>query len=233
MNIDEVYARDEPGGDEYVVNNEPDTIEGNAAHQRSDAIPMRNTPMPRLVVSLMGTPSRDVPMGTWHSFAGKRKDVVEHLLRLLGHSFDTAASPASDKESYDGAPVSIDLVIRPIKTPGSLPMCSGLARWQLARVEKFIENNLSDPIRLKTLAQLINLSESQFRRAFKAATGVSPHQRILMMRVERAKELLLEGESKMIDIALATGFVEQSHFNRLFARMTGQPPKIWQRTHRV
>lgn len=233
MNIDEVYARDESGCEEYVVNNELGAVEGNATHLQPVAIPTGDTPLPRFVASLRDTSSRDVPMGTWHSFAGKRKDVIEHLLRLLGHSFDTAASPAPDKGSCDGAPVSIDLVIRPIKTPGSLPICRGLARWQLARVEKFIENNLSDPIRLKTLAQLINLSESQFRRAFKAATGVSPHQWILRMRVERAKELLLKGESKMIDIALATGFVEQSHFNRLFARMTGQPPKIWQRANRV
>ena len=158
------------------------------------------------------------PTGTWHSFAGERKDVIARLLHVLGHDEDR---------------VSVDLVIRPAKTLGTQTIRSGLARWKLARVEKFIENNLSGPIRLSTLSQLINLSESQFRRAFKAATGVSPHRWILMMRVERAKELLLEGELKMVDIALSTGFVEQSHFNRLFSRMTGQPPKVWQRHHRI
>lgn len=233
MNTDEAYARCGSGDDEYVAHNELDKTDGNAAHQQPDAIPTHKTSLPRIVECPMGVASRDARMGTWHSFAGERKDVVHHLLRLLGHSFDAPISPAPGKASCDGDRVSIDLVIRPVKTSSSLPLCSGLARWQLARVEKFIENNLSDPIRLKALAQLIHLSESQFRRAFKAATGVSPHQWILMMRVERAKELLLEGESKMVDIALATGFVEQSHFNRLFARMTGQPPKVWQRTHRV
>ena len=233
MNNEEAFLRDDPGGEEYVVHNELDAAEGNATHRRSDAPPTRKAPLLRIVASPMDTSSRDVRMGTRHSFAGERKDVIDHLLHLLGHSFDAAVSPVPSEESCDGDRVSIDLVIRSIKTSSSLPIRSGLARWQLARVEKFIESNLSDPIRLKALAQLVNLSESQFRRAFKAATGVPPHQWILMMRVERAKELLLEGESKMIDIALATGFVEQSHFNRLFARWTGQPPKIWQRTHRI
>lgn len=228
MNIDEDYVKNSFGFDKYVARNGFETIEEGAVRQGRQA-----AAMPPGAADPHEAASRDAHMGTRHSFAGERKDVVAHLLRLLGHNVHTAASPATGEGRYDEDRVSVDLVIRQAQAPASLPIRSGLAKWKLARVEKFIESNLSGPIRLQALSQLINLSESQFRRAFKAATGVSPHRWILMMRVERAKDLLLEGESKMIDIALATGFVEQSHFNRLFARMTGLPPKVWQRIHRI
>jgi transcriptional regulator GlxA family with amidase domain len=53
------------------------------------------------------------------------------------------------------------------------------------------------------------------------------------MRVERAKELLRDPDRKLVDIAQACGFVDQSHFTRVFSRSEGYSPGRWRRLHRV
>ena len=55
-------------------------------------------------------------------------------------------------------------------------------------------------------------SQSYFGRAFKASSGVSPHRWLLDHRIARVQELLLDGELPLVQIALETGFSEQSHF---------------------
>jgi transcriptional regulator GlxA family with amidase domain len=52
------------------------------------------------------------------------------------------------------------------------------------------------------------------------------------LRVLEAQEMLRDGERSQADIALATGFAEQSHFSRVFKEVVGVPPGAWQRAHR-
>jgi AraC family transcriptional regulator len=51
-------------------------------------------------------------------------------------------------------------------------------------------------------------------------------------RVLEAQEMLRDGKRSQADIALATGFAEQSHFSRVFKEVVGMPPGVWQRAHR-
>ncbi|UQA59174.1 AraC family transcriptional regulator [Polyangium aurulentum] len=109
---------------------------------------------------------------------------------------------------------------------------SGLAPWQLRRVVEYLQANLAASVHLEELAALTGLSQSQFGRAFKASTGVPPHRWQLNARIERAKELLLEGRLSLAEIALVTGFAEQSHFTRVFRGIVGTSPGAWQRARR-
>jgi AraC family transcriptional regulator len=62
---------------------------------------------------------------------------------------------------------------------------------------------------------------------FKASTGITPHRYQLNTRIEKAQDLLLtKGESPSM-VAVATGFVDQSHFTRTFRRVTGTTPHEW------
>jgi transcriptional regulator GlxA family with amidase domain len=81
------------------------------------------------------------------------------------------------------------------------------------------------------LASITGLSQSQLGRAFKASTGLSPHRWQLKARVEKAQELLLSGAMPLSEIALQTGFAEQSHFSRVFKTVIGTSPGVWQREH--
>ena len=107
----------------------------------------------------------------------------------------------------------------------------GLTRRQLSRVTEFMRDNVDQPIRLSDLAQLAGLSSSQFGRAFRVSTGTTPHKWFLDARIECAKAMLADPRRNLVDIALETGFSEQSHFSRAFRTATGATPNAWRRLH--
>ena len=108
----------------------------------------------------------------------------------------------------------------------------GLAPWQLRRATEYMTEHLGDPVLLKDLAGQTGLSASRFGRAFKLSMGVSPHRWQMNLRVLEAQEMLRDGKRSQAEIALATGFAEQSHFSRVFREVVGMPPGAWQRAHR-
>jgi AraC family transcriptional regulator len=105
----------------------------------------------------------------------------------------------------------------------------GLSTRQLSAVTEFIRDNLARPIRLSELASLADLSPSQFGRAFKTSTGTTPHLWHLEARIESAKRLLADHRNSLAEVALETGFSEQSHFTRAFHAATGVSPGAWRR----
>ena len=109
----------------------------------------------------------------------------------------------------------------------------GLAAWQLQRARDLINVNLAHDPSIAEIAEECGLSSGYFARAFKRSTGVSPHQWLTKMRVERVKELLRDPRCELADIALLCGFVDQSHFTRVFSRREGYSPGRWRRLHRV
>jgi len=108
----------------------------------------------------------------------------------------------------------------------------GLAPWQLQRARDFINANLVGDPSISQLANECELSASYFVHAFKQATGVPPHRWLTKQRVERAKELLQDPDRELADIAQLCGFVDQSHFTRVFSRSEGYSPGRWRRLHR-
>jgi AraC family transcriptional regulator len=104
---------------------------------------------------------------------------------------------------------------------------AALAPWQLRRVREFIDAHLNGDPSVTDLARECRLSESHFARAFKHATGVPPHRWMMKRRIERAKQLLLQGNLAIAEIALACGFVDQSHLTRNFVRAEGCGPGKW------
>jgi AraC-like DNA-binding protein len=109
---------------------------------------------------------------------------------------------------------------------------TGLAPWQLRRACTFIDADLCGNPSISDLARECRLSTSHFARAFRQSTGMAPHLWIIKRRVERAKELLLEGELDLVQIALTCGFSDQSHFTRNFGRSEGHSPGRWRRLRR-
>lgn len=107
---------------------------------------------------------------------------------------------------------------------------SQLASWQLRRAVEYIEENSVRNIRLEELASLAGLSQSHFSHAFKASTGVAPHQWQTNARIERAKHLLLKNEASLTAIAAETGFSDQAHFTRVFRKAVGTTPALWKRS---
>jgi AraC family transcriptional regulator len=59
--------------------------------------------------------------------------------------------------------------------------------------------------------------------------GETPHQFVLRVRVERAKEMLRSAESRVLDVAIACGFKTQQHFARVFRQLCGASPTEYRR----
>lgn len=100
-----------------------------------------------------------------------------------------------------------------------------LTPQQIRQAIDYLHAHLAQDISLDQLAQTVNLSSSHLRRLFKQATGLAPHQYLLKLRVNRAKELLLTGSFSVGEVALQVGFADQSHLHRHFKRVFGVTPK--------
>ena len=111
-------------------------------------------------------------------------------------------------------------------------MRGGLTPRQVRRTLELIETNLSSNPSISRLAGECDLSSSYFARAFRETMGMAPHRWLTRRRVERAKQLLQQSRSSLADIAQACGFVDQSHFSRVFSRHEGRSPGAWRRLQR-
>lgn len=106
---------------------------------------------------------------------------------------------------------------------GIPPLC-------LARVVERIRENLDKPLEVGELSGLAEMSQSHFSKLFKHSTDLTPHQFILRERINRSKELLRQGKTKIVDIALEVGFQSQAHFTTVFGSLVGVTPRQFQRS---
>jgi AraC family transcriptional regulator len=108
----------------------------------------------------------------------------------------------------------------PVRTrEGKLP------RARLRAVIEYIEEHLDASPSLEQMAAIAQISPYHFARQFKAATGLPPHQYVILRRVERAKQLLQAGtDLSLAEVALSAGFSDQSQFSHHFKRLVGVTP---------
>lgn len=103
----------------------------------------------------------------------------------------------------------------------------GLSGKRLAKVLAFMTENYAGDPSLAELSGVAGMSTFHFAREFKRATGTTPHQYLLKLRIECAKELLRKSELPLVDVGFQTGFSHQSHFSRLFRKLTGTTPQTY------
>jgi AraC-like DNA-binding protein len=108
----------------------------------------------------------------------------------------------------------------------------GLPTRMLKSIEQYIDTHLEKELSVEELASHLGLSPSYFARSFRSAVGLAPHAYVMHRRLLRAQELLASTDLPLIDIALATGFADQSHFCRRFHQKTGVPPRTYRCQHR-
>jgi AraC family transcriptional regulator len=104
---------------------------------------------------------------------------------------------------------------------------------RLRRVVERMEEDLSADLDLKTLAAASGYSRNHFLRMFRAATGLTPHQYLLRVRVKQAQALLKDRSKRLIDIAIACGFSNDAHFSRVFRKVVGATPSEYRRNFGV
>jgi len=93
------------------------------------------------------------------------------------------------------------------------------------QVKRFMENNYAAPINLRQAAEKIGVSPSHLSRMFRREYGVGFNQHLLGLRLEAARQLLLESRLQIAEIAARCGFGSCSYFIKQFRSHFGTTPK--------
>jgi transcriptional regulator GlxA family with amidase domain len=163
-----------------------------------------------------------------------RSAALQSAARLL------AEAGLALRSNKDGASLCIAKAVALLQAESDVIEMSGapsearrrLAPWQVSRVVRFIEANLSKKIGVDDFAEIARLSPGHFARAFRATVGEAPYAYLIRARIEYAQQLILSTDRPLAEIALDCGLADQAHMTRLFRRIVGVSPGAWRRVHR-
>jgi AraC family transcriptional regulator len=99
----------------------------------------------------------------------------------------------------------------------------------LGRVSDLIHARYTEKLTLCDLASAVGIHPVHVAREFHRRMGCTIGQRIRQLRIERACQLLAQGDSPLVDIALCTGFPDQSQFTKTFKNLVGITPSEYRR----
>jgi AraC-like DNA-binding protein len=94
---------------------------------------------------------------------------------------------------------------------------------------EFLTEHYDKTISLKELSHEVNYSSYHFLRIFKSATGMSPSEYLLNVKIEKAKKLLKYTNHAITEICYLCGFSSTSYFTQAFKRKTGVSPSYYKK----
>jgi AraC-like DNA-binding protein/ligand-binding sensor protein len=94
----------------------------------------------------------------------------------------------------------------------------------IVRAKQYIHEHQGDDLSLGEVAHAVNTSTFYFCKMFKKATGLNFTDYLSRVRIEKAKNLLINPNLRVSEIAYEVGFQSLTHFNRVFRKMVGQSP---------
>jgi AraC family transcriptional regulator len=107
----------------------------------------------------------------------------------------------------------------------------GLGPARTRRVRSYIEQSLEHDLSIGKLAKVAGLSPQYFAEMFRQTTGFTPHKYVSQRRVERARQLLIETDLPLAEVAHRCGFTSQSQFTTVFQRLTDVTPGRFRAEH--
>jgi AraC-like DNA-binding protein len=109
----------------------------------------------------------------------------------------------------------------------------GLEAWQKVRSEELLRSRLNGNIAIAELATACKLSASHFARCFRLSYGISVHRFLIRLRLEKAKELLVDTGAALSDIAIESGFFDQAALTKQFSQVERVTPSKWRKINAV
>jgi transcriptional regulator GlxA family with amidase domain len=101
----------------------------------------------------------------------------------------------------------------------------GALQPKLSEAVTLMEANIEEPLSTDDIANLVGLSRRQLERLFKQYLGSLPSRYYLELRLQRARQLLLETNSSIVQVGLMCGFSSGSHFSTAFGTLFGNTPR--------
>lgn len=94
----------------------------------------------------------------------------------------------------------------------------------IRRALSYTASHYTEALTVAEVAKAVGLSANYFSRLFLATVGVPFHEHLNRLRIEKAKQLLQNTDDSLAQISVSLGFVDQSHFSRIFKQIVGLPP---------
>ena len=110
-------------------------------------------------------------------------------------------------------------------SPGPASTGGSVLRFHAEEAKRYIEEHCSEPLTLSQLAGRYGLNPSYFSRLFHQEAGVPVVESINRARIQKGCQLLKRSQATIVEIALAVGYNNLSHFNRYFRRIVGMSPR--------
>jgi len=159
--------------------------------------------------------------------SGAQDDTVRWLMEKLSHELIEERQPSLLYVSGLTQALAVHLVRHYRDRQDVVRRSNALPAYKLRRVIEAMDAQLADDFSLAQLARTAELSEYHFSRMFKRATGLSPSQYFIGLRMARARRLLIETQRSVIDIGLEVGYSSASHFSQVFRREVGVTPSAY------
>ncbi|WP_184720111.1 AraC family transcriptional regulator [Caulobacter sp.] len=164
--------------------------------------------------------------GDWRALADAGRGAAIDALRLTGPAARKAALRltrsllARDNEALSLEGLSLELAAQAL-TP--TPESDNRPPW-LDEAETYLADSFDQPIGVADLARVAGVHPVHLARGYRRWLGAAPGDRLRTRRLERAADLLMRGRDPIGEIALASGFCDQSHLNRQFLKAYGVTP---------
>ncbi len=113
----------------------------------------------------------------------------------------------------------------------SIPTRIGVRHPKLSRVIQMMEQNIEEPISPATLAHDVGMSTRQLERLFRRYLSRSPKRYYMELRLQKARNLLMQTDMSVINVALACGFASPSHFSKCYRSHYDTTPYRERGTH--
>ncbi|UYQ94816.1 AraC family transcriptional regulator [Chitinophaga horti] len=145
----------------------------------------------------------------------------EEVTRLFQEIIDQSRD---EKPGYQplisGAVLHLFGLIHSLSRQGLSPADEGL----VAKARLYLRAHLTEDISFEALSAELQVSYSSFRKAFKLHTGMPPHQYLLELRMEKARQLLSGSDLPVKAIAVDAGFESAFYFSKMFRKKMGLTP---------
>jgi AraC-like DNA-binding protein len=151
----------------------------------------------------------------------------ETMLKMIG-TWQQNDALSQIQSQYD----ALGLILALLQQFSSLASAAIDQPQSLNWVTAYCAFHLSEPISVADLAARAYLSPSHFTAIFRRRFGISPHQYLLHLRIQRAQELLRGSGLSLAQIAEQCGFADVHHFSKTFRRVCDSPPGAYRASAR-
>ncbi|MFC0469026.1 response regulator [Halalkalibacter kiskunsagensis] len=186
----------------------------------------------------------EIPLKRWKSGDLNPEQVQQEACRLLtgAYQIQTDTEPLLTEQhdllcQAETLEQMIAILIREleeIKTPFSPILTNKRDDDQLIKKAlDYIAAHYTENLTLQSVADIVHLSKSYFSLYFKKQTGRNFVDYLIELRIREAKRLLVQNESRIYDVAEASGFKDVKYFSKVFKKVTGLTPMEYREKHQA